>query len=284
MPLSSVSAGPSAARPRGRVPPSRWDDGRSGPGAAELAGSSGPDQLSARLEVWSGPLPGNPEEFGLGGGPGSRRAGRPLGAEPVHHGPDSGKQVLGLLGGAADRGHAEPAVDGDAGQHVEHHTGPGLTVELQAGGAYAIDDLTRGQPGPPRVPNVVRGAVVPRRSIGKSPSPVRVVATRQQTGQYDDGRGGAAPSQIHLEGVEPPLLTVVPGCRKVDAQHSYHLAFGKKPPDTLAVPGQPHGVVPPGRETAALVDLSVVPAQDLLVSCENHYPALGSDLDLDAGA
>ena len=96
--------------------------------------------------------------------------------------------------------------------------------------------------------------------------------------------GVVPPSQIHLEGVEPPLLTVVPGCHKVDAQHPYHLALGKKSPDTLAVRGQPHGVVPSGREMAALVDLSVVPAQDLLVSCENHYPALGSDLDLDAGA
>src|ERR1019366_2955588 len=136
--------------------------------------------------------------------------------------------------------------------------------------AYAIDDLTGGQPGPPRVPEVVRRAVVLRRSIGKLPSPVRVVPARQQTGQYDDGRGGAAPSQIHLDGVEPPLLTAVPGCHKVDAQRPDYLALGKKPPDTLAVLGQLHGVVPAGRETAALVDLPVVPAQDLLVSCENQ--------------
>ena len=81
-----------------------------------------------------------------------QRASSTASAPRRHHGGERRRvQLVGVLGRAADGRGAEPAVDGEAAEHVQHDPRAGVDVELQAGLANGVDHRLRAAFGQRRV-------------------------------------------------------------------------------------------------------------------------------------
>ena len=140
--------------------------------------------------------------------------------------------------GVPDRGQADPAVLGEAADHVEHDPDLPRLVEVQPVSGHDVEQVGQRQPAQQPGLEMVGGDQVLLVPAGcQEQRGRRVVAAVGEELQGEERVGGPALAQVELDGVRRPRAVGAADHDEVDREPAERALVGQPPPDRLGVLG-----------------------------------------------